>query len=114
MLATDKNTIKQKLEQEYSNLLAIVGKKQTSIQATDLTNPDNSDRAMASQNKDRDLLLLDHVKEQLDDIEQALSRLERGTYGICTNCHKNIQPERLEIMPTAALCVQCQREQDNK
>jgi RNA polymerase-binding protein DksA len=59
-------------------------------------------------------LLLDHVERQLEDIDQALKRLDMDAYGICTSCGKNIQAARLEIMPTAALCIECQRIHDNK
>ena len=107
-------TIKRKLEDQRANLWAFMEKKQNAINAKDLSNPDNSDRAMTSQIKDRENLLLEHVEGQLDDINQALKRIEVGTYGVCTYCGENIQPARLEIMPTAALCVECQRIQDRK
>lgn len=107
-------TIKQTLEEQRANLSTFVEKKQTSIKATGSLNPDKTDRAMTSRNKNRETLLLDHIEGQLDDIDQALNRLETGTYGICTDCGENIQPARLDIMPTAALCIECQRIQDNK
>jgi DnaK suppressor protein len=107
-------TIKQTLEEQRANLSTFVEKKQTSINAKGLSNPDKTDRAITSRNKNRELLLLDHVEGQLNDIDQALKRLEKGTYGVCTDCGENIQPARLEIMPAAALCIECQRIQDNK
>jgi DnaK suppressor protein len=107
-------TIKQTLEEQRANLSAFAEKKQTSINAKNLSNPDKTDRAITSQNRNRETLLLDHVEEQLNDIDQALRRLETGTYGICTGCGKNIQSARLDIMPTAVLCIECQRIQDNK
>jgi DnaK suppressor protein len=107
-------TIKQTLEVQRANLAAFAEKKQATIEAISLSNPDKTDRAMTSRNKNREMLLLDHVEGQLDDIDQALKRLEIGTYGICTNCGENIQPARLDIMPTAALCIECQRIQDYK
>jgi RNA polymerase-binding transcription factor DksA len=69
---------------------------------------------MASRDNNRETLLLDHVNGQLDDINQALKRIEKGIYGVCKDCGENIQPARLEIIPTAVLCVGCQRIQDNK
>jgi DnaK suppressor protein len=107
-------TIKQTLKEQRANLSAFAEKKQTSINAKDLSNPDKTDHAITSQNRNRETLLLDHVEEQLNDIDQALGRLETGTYGVCTDCGKNIQPARLDIMPTAALCIECQRIQDKK
>ena len=107
-------TINQMLEEQRSNLLAFVATNQNSINARNLSNPDNADHALTSQNNNREMLLLNHIQGQLDDIDGALKRLETGTYGICTECGDNIQPGRLEIMPAAALCVICQRIQDNK
>ena len=110
----NQQTIKQTLEEQRANLSAFAEKKQTSINAKSLSNPDKTDHAITSQNRNRETLLLEHVEEQLSDIDQALRRLEKGTYGICTDCGENIQLARLDIMPTAALCIECQRIQDNK
>jgi RNA polymerase-binding protein DksA len=44
----------------------------------------------------------------LGDINAALHRLDRGTYGICERCGAPIPFERLEILPMTRLCVQCQ------
>lgn len=41
------------------------------------------------------------------DIDQALERLEAGTYGLCVTCGSPIPAERLEAVPWAALCVPC-------
>ncbi|MGE4455015.1 MAG: TraR/DksA family transcriptional regulator [Sphaerochaeta sp.] len=40
-------------------------------------------------------------------LENALQRIERGTYGICIRCHQEIPLKRLEMVPEALLCVQC-------
>ncbi|SHF99713.1 DnaK suppressor protein [Jatrophihabitans endophyticus] len=45
----------------------------------------------------------------LGDIEAALRRMVRGTYGRCTECGTALGLERLEILPQAALCMPCQR-----
>ena len=111
---SDLKKIKQTLEEQRENLLAFVDKKQSSINGDDLSNPDNADRAMTSRDHNREMLIMGHIKGQLDDIGQALKRLEIGTYGVCAACGENIQPARLEIIPTASLCVECQRIQDAK
>ena len=40
-------------------------------------------------------------------IEEALERIDNGTYGICQSCQKNIPKERLEAVPHTSLCVPC-------
>lgn len=57
----------------------------------------------------RDLALRDHNRQHLDAIDAALARLDAGTYGACTSCHQPIVPGRLEALPWAALCIDCQR-----
>lgn len=53
------------------------------------------------------------VDEQLADrirqIDEALQRIEDGTYGSCTNCGNDIPVERLRFLPHASLCVDCAR-----
>ena len=45
-------------------------------------------------------------------VEDALRRLRRGTYGICEDCGHPIAKERLEVLPQAARCVECQRREE--
>jgi DnaK suppressor protein len=50
----------------------------------------------------------------LAEIEAALKRIDDGTYGICTNCGKEIPPERLEARPWATLCIDCKRQREGR
>lgn len=70
-----------------------------------------SQAAAASQvfEQQRDLALRDHSRQHLAAIDAALARLDAGTYGACTSCHQPIVPGRLEALPWAALCIDCQR-----
>ncbi len=43
----------------------------------------------------------------LTHIDQALERIENGTYGICSDCNNPIPLERLKAVPTATRCVPC-------
>jgi len=62
---------------------------------------DNFDREFA-------LSLVSNEQEALYEIEEALKRLEGGTYGVCEMCEKLIRKERLEAVPFARFCIQCQ------
>ncbi|MGM9335881.1 TraR/DksA family transcriptional regulator [Streptomyces murinus] len=53
--------------------------------------------------------LLARAREHLEELDQALERVERGQYGKCAGCGGTIPPERLEIRPATALCVRCAR-----
>jgi DnaK suppressor protein len=55
-------------------------------------------------------LSVEHALEiDLASINEALTRIKKGTYGICTNCGQSIDIKRLEIMPEAKLCIKCRK-----
>jgi len=62
----------------------------------------------------RDLALRDHNRAHLADVDAALARLDAGTFGTCTTCSKGIGAERLEALPWAAHCIDCQRAQGRR
>jgi len=49
--------------------------------------------------------LAGELKEALEEVEAAISRLAHGTYGRCERCGQEISPARLEAMPAARLCI---------
>lgn len=51
------------------------------------------------------------VLDQLAKVENALTKFEKETYGICESCGKPINPERLEALPQAMLCMSCKAAQ---
>ena len=55
-----------------------------------------------------------NLEERIRDVERALARLADGTYGICENCGKPINPERLEALPSARLCIDCKAQDDRR
>ena len=55
------------------------------------------------------LALLQQLENQLKEVVEALQRIEQGVYGICTRCGKPIMPERLDALPSAEHCIDCQR-----
>jgi RNA polymerase-binding protein DksA len=56
----------------------------------------------------RDLALRDRSIQQLELVDAALARLEAGKFGTCLRCGKRIAPARLEALPWAAHCIECQ------
>src|SRR3954463_10818985 len=57
----------------------------------------------------RDLALRERNEQHLAQVEAALARVDAGTYGTCASCGKPIAAERLEAIPWAGLCIDCQR-----
>lgn len=50
-----------------------------------------------------------NLQQVLSRTKSALDKLRRGKYGKCDNCGKDIEPARLEAMPTANLCLSCSK-----
>jgi RNA polymerase-binding protein DksA len=73
-----------------------------------------ADTATVTYDRELDYTLEENSEHVLADIEAALQRIEDGTYGTCTNCGKQIAPERLEARPWATLCIDCQRERERR
>jgi DnaK suppressor protein len=70
-----------------------------------------SQAAAASQvfEQQRDLALREKDEQHLEQVEAAIERLDADTYGRCVRCGEAIAPERLEALPWAAHCIDCQR-----
>ena len=49
----------------------------------------------------------DRGRAELDAIDVAIERMERGDYGLCESCEEPIDVERLEVLPTARFCTTC-------
>lgn len=69
---------------------------------------DLEDDATASLLVDLNLTELDRDVEELRAVQGALARLRRGEYGRCQRCGGEIPRARLEALPQAALCIECQ------
>ncbi|BAS27389.1 transcriptional regulator [Limnochorda pilosa] len=62
----------------------------------------------------KDLALRESTGQLLAEVNTALENLERGTYGICQQCGRPIEAERLEALPYAGLCRRCQEEMEQE
>ncbi|MDM7998795.1 MAG: TraR/DksA C4-type zinc finger protein [Dehalococcoidia bacterium] len=57
------------------------------------------------------LALEKRLMETLAEVEHALGKFEKGTYGTCDTCGRAIEMERLEVLPQANLCLSCKAQQ---
>ena len=72
---------------------------------------DPSDSGDLSQQSHEEWLFLNRnnlEKTLLREVEEALARVEEGTYGVCQECDEPISPKRLQALPWAKFCVRCQ------
>jgi RNA polymerase-binding protein DksA len=58
--------------------------------------------------------LVQRLERKLESIDHALRIAQNGTYGICENCGDRIDPARLEALPEATLCLDCQRQVERR
>ena len=77
------------------------------VESSELSKIDQHPAELGTEAFERELELttLMIVEAELKDIDDALGKLEQGTYGVCEACGKPIDPERLEAKPWARFCV---------
>ncbi len=64
--------------------------------------------------RELDMSLEENVRLLLERVDDAIAAIKGGTYGICKSCGKEIPKERLEALPYASMCVDCQRRHDKR
>ncbi len=62
--------------------------------------------------RERDHVVEEHEEHLLNEIDRALAAINNGTYGICEGCSEQIVDERLEALPWATRCTDCQKKFD--
>jgi len=73
---------------------------------------DEVDLASSELNQSVALRLRDRERLLLQKIEEALARIEGGTFGVCESCEEPIEVKRLEARPVATLCILCKEAQE--
>ena len=68
---------------------------------------DSADSSVREHSMDLEGSLISMKSDRLEQINAALQRIERGVYGICAKCGKEIDPRRLDAEPAAMTCMDC-------
>ena len=101
----DLETIKESLEARRSSLILHVEKIEAGYKRG--RSKDSEDRAQENIDNDvRDALANSELRE-IEQIEQALRRIEKGTYGTCASCNQPIDAKRLQALPATSTCKEC-------
>ena len=74
---------------------------------------DSADEAFDSGSEELSAQLAELEVRELKQVERALMRLQRGTYGICEVCQEKIPVARLNALPYSTTCINCQREMES-
>jgi len=74
--------------------------------------PDLGDRALSTVIRDLSYQLSATERDIMRRIDEALDRIEKGDFGVCVECEKKMQTGRLDAVPWARHCIECQELQD--
>ncbi len=113
----DKETIemfRNQLLQKKEEILVEAGK--TKNEMTDHTSnvPDPNDRATIESGRSFELRIRDRERKLLAKIDEAIARIDDGTYGVCEDCGEEIGLKRLEARPVTTLCIDCKTVQETR
>ena len=86
----------------------------THLQAQSLRLPDDADRAALETDKTVELRTRDRARKLIAKIEQALQRIDEGTYGYCEETDEPIGLRRLEARPIATLSIRAQEAHERR
>jgi DnaK suppressor protein len=101
------------LEAKREELFARVRAARSSEhESDDQEAPDLGDRALSTVIRDLSYQLTAGERDMLRRVDDALDRMEAGTYGACLECGKKVQTGRLDAVPWARHCIECQERQD--
>ncbi len=82
-------------------------------QVSDMQVKDSGDEALSSAMDTLQSSLTNAEVEELNQIDAALSRIDRGEFGLCIDCGETIAEKRLQHSPFSARCIVCQEELEN-
>ncbi len=104
---------KKKLQTRREELLKIIARTEEEGRAAD-EDPtvDLADKAANSYTKEFLFGQTNHDRTTLQMIDEALERIKENEYGLCANCHQELQQKRLEAVPWARHCIVCQEKHE--
>lgn len=107
---------KKKLIAEKNEILETLSGRNEQLEKLVDTLETGDDADIASDTIDRTLLnsLGEADQRRLAMIDRAMDRIRQETYGICLLCGKEIPESRLEAIPYAALCIDCQSKEERR
>ena len=108
-----RESYRKKLLQKRESLLQLVKAARSSeTEADDKEAPDLGDRALSTVIRDLSYQLTAKERDILRRVDDALDRIDASTYGVCVLCDKKVQLGRLDAVPWARHCIECQELQD--
>jgi RNA polymerase-binding transcription factor len=108
-------SIKKKLLKQRQELLSEAEQTLNNKISTEKESfPDPTDQAVAELDNNFLLKLRGREQKLLKKIDEAISRIDGGTYGVCESCGGEINIKRLEARPVTTLCIECKTAQEEE
>jgi DnaK suppressor protein len=98
----------EKLEQQRQETLQEL--EHLRIELRNLAEPSADEADVDAYEREKIWALVQTMQRKLKSLEQAIELTRSGAYGVCQSCGDRIDPARLDILPTATLCLKCQQE----
>ncbi len=105
MTKTELNKYKAILEAKLAELARVLRNRDG---ITIEKSPDALDEVQNANERELAIRNMDQASDAFRNVRAALHRIEEGTYGICLHCEEDISPKRLNAVPQAPFCIQCQ------
>ncbi len=105
---------KDLLTKKKEVLIAEASKTIVDMSDDEETFPDPTDRASLETDRNFLLRIRDRERKLILKIDEALERIEDGTFGICELCGDDISDERLKARPVTTLCIDCKTDSEEK
>jgi DnaK suppressor protein len=102
-----KDQLRRQLQKELDGIAARLHRK-TEALSTEVDGRDFIDVAQSLEGQGQEQLIASRLMEQARRLRVALTRLDDGEYGVCSECGARIPQKRLLAIPDAATCVACQ------
>ncbi len=103
---------KRLLLEKREQLVRKLAESKREDSAIELDRGDDLDRAAASRDREINYMLSSREREELRAIEEAIEKIETGLYGVCERCEKTIGTKRLQALPLASYCRDCQSDME--
>ena len=99
-----------RLEEQSKRFQRLASSADQSDESSELADYDNhpADAASDTFEREKNLALDQNTNDLIENIDRAMEKIEAGNYGICDRCGNEISKARLEVIPYAAFCVECQ------
>ena len=110
----EKKYFEDLLNQRLEDLLKEANKTVSEMTDREENFPDPADRASMESDRNFELRIRDRERKLLAKIDEALQRIEEGTFGICEECGTDIGIKRLKARPVVTLCIECKTRQEEE